>query len=178
MCACAPVLPWTRGPGPAQTTPMTYINRASRSHRQLSPVATAASDYQADRVSGRSGAHSGSVFGPLTLLCVSLAIPVSRFCPGGPECGASGPGQLGIVAGFVDEFVRGFAGRSGGPLHAPRGCPGDRCLDSRLLNDQLRLCLGSRPALNRAGIRAGAWGFVSRTSELSVSDVLKLDSLV
>ncbi len=33
MCACAPVLPETEGPGPAQTTPMTHVS-ANMAHRQ------------------------------------------------------------------------------------------------------------------------------------------------
>ncbi len=40
MCACAPVLPQTGGPGQAQTTPMTHTS-ANRAHRQVchhSPV--------------------------------------------------------------------------------------------------------------------------------------------
>ncbi len=32
MCACVPVLNQTRGPGPAQTTPMTHLS-AHRAHR-------------------------------------------------------------------------------------------------------------------------------------------------
>ncbi len=33
MCACAPVLPQTGGPGPAQTTPMTHVS-ANGAHRR------------------------------------------------------------------------------------------------------------------------------------------------
>ena len=49
-----------------------------------------------------------------------------KFGPGWPESGPLDPGGAWIFIGRADDLVPGLAGRGGGPLRPPSGCPGER----------------------------------------------------